>query len=285
MERFLQEATHKRIDATSGSAHESSFRKRRRARLRLQTSARRRSKSGARELVRSLGREAAEGIGEARHHCLALLLREPSQSDRDGAGRLGHEADVLLDDADAKPHRQLLHAQYAEAGGLEQFPCAPLARHAERARNPGARGWQMTALHEDRSGDGEERVALGGAPHRQHQPPAGAQHTPSTESVSSSTRSASRTRRSALPSPSSAARRRATSTMAGEKSVEIRRPASPTIAAASKPVSPAPAASSSSVSPGCASSWWIIHSRTGATASSRRARQRSQPGAIARETP
>ena len=107
------------------------------------------------------------------------------------------------------------------------------------------------------------------------------QSTPSTESASSSIRSASITRYSTCASPSSAPRRPATSTIAGEKSVEISRPCSPTIAAASKPVSPAPAASSSTVSPGRGASSWIIHPRTGAVTSSMRARQRSQPGAIA----
>ena len=71
------------------------------------------------------------------------------------------------------------------------------------------------------------------------------------------------------------------SIIAGEKSVEISRPHSPTIAAASKPVSPAPAANSSTVSAGRGASSLIIHSGTGVVVSSMRARQRSQPGAIA----
>ena len=73
-------------------------------------------------------------------------------------------------------------------------------------------------------------------------------------------------------------------TIAGEKSVEITRPRSPTAAAASRPVSPAPAASSSTTSPGRGASSRMSHSRTGATAVSMRARCRAQPGAIASAT-
>ena len=106
------------------------------------------------------------------------------------------------------------------------------------------------------------------------------QRTPSTESSSSEISSASITRCSTFSRPSSAARRRATSTISDEKSLEIRRPCSPRSGAAAKPVSPGPAASSSTVSPGCGSSACTIHSLTGRVTFSISARRRSQPDAI-----
>ena len=75
-------------------------------------------------------------------------------------------------------------------------------------------------------------------------------------------------------------RRRATSTIAGARSVEITRPLSPTSAATSKPVSPGPAASSRIVSPGRGSSSLINHSRTGVEVASISA-PALPPGAIA----
>ena len=107
------------------------------------------------------------------------------------------------------------------------------------------------------------------------------QRTPSTESSSSGISSASITRCSTFARPSSAERRRATSTISDEKSLEIRRPCSPRIAAAAKPVPPGPAASSSTVSPGCGSSACTIHSLTGSVTLSISSRRRSQPAAIA----
>ena len=56
----------------------------------------------------------------------------------------------------------------------------------------------------------------------------------------------------------------AASTMSGERSLEISRPARPSRGAARKPVSPVPAASSRIVWPGCGSSRSTSHSLTGA---------------------
>ena len=106
------------------------------------------------------------------------------------------------------------------------------------------------------------------------------QTAPSTESSSSGISSASTTRCSTFRTSSSRARRRATSTISEEKSVEMRRPFSPSAAAASKPVSPGPAASSSMVSPGCGSSARSIESVTGRVNLSSSARRRSQPAAV-----
>jgi len=54
-----------------------------------------------------------------------------------------------------------------------------------------------------------------------------------------------------LSSARSAAARRATSTVAGERSLEISRPPRPSHSMIANPVSPAPAANSRIVSPGC----------------------------------
>ena len=84
--------------------------------------------------------------------------------------------------------------------------------------------------------------------------------------------------------PSSAARRRAASTISGATSVESRRPAGPSRSAARKPVSPGPAASSRIVSPAagraappCAPRASASRPRTARGVSPSRPRRRARP--------
>ena len=84
-----------------------------------------------------------------------------------------------------------------------------------------------------------------------------------------------------LPIGNATARRLATSTIAGEKSVEMTRPPSPTSGAAANPVLPGPAASSSTTSPCCGARAAMSHSRIGAETASISSALRSHPGAIA----
>ena len=105
--------------------------------------------------------------------------------------------------------------------------------------------------------------------------------TPSTESASRSMLSAFVTLYSTFVTPSSVPRRRAASTIAGERSVVISRPRSPMAAAAWKPVSPTPEASSSTVSPSLGRTSATIQSRMGVQTHSMSSLRRSHDGAIA----
>ncbi len=99
-------------------------------------------------------------------------------------------------------------------------------------------------------------------------------------SSSRSIRSASSTRYSTLSSPRAAPRRRAASTISGEKSVDSTLPPAPTRAAAWKPRSPGPAAMSRAVWPGRGSAFSTIHSLTRPVTPAIHSLRSSQPGAI-----
>ena len=105
--------------------------------------------------------------------------------------------------------------------------------------------------------------------------------TASTLRSGRSLRCASIVRNSTFPSPRAAAPRRAASTMADPRSVEINLPAAPIRSAARKPVSPGPAASSSTVCPGCGSIRSTSHSETPRCDSKTCSRYRSQAGETA----
>ena len=171
-----------------------------------------------------------------------------------------------------------------EAGAFEQTAQAFVVREHEHPRLSRSGGGARPSAGEDPAADRDPRVALGvlqtasarrppGRSTRRTSPTAASgsgmsmrpnrHSTPSTESSSSGIASASIMRCSTFPSPSSAARLRATSTISDEKSLEIRRPSSPRSGTAEYPTSPGPAASSSTVSPGCGSSAPTIHSVTG----------------------
>ena len=141
----------------------------------------------------------------------------------------------------------------------EQATDALLARHAEDPRGLGLRWRYVAPLDENPAGDRAHGLRSGAPPGGKRQAPVGAQHTARLRERRGRVRhqhvaalakhAVDRVGVQAdalgidhsvvdVRSPSSAPRRRATSIMSEEKSVEISRPPSPTIAAPSKPVHP-----------------------------------------------
>ena len=228
--------------------------------------------------VRS-ARASSSARTAARSASSRLLDRE-----RDRAAQLACERPQLVGVGEAVAHRQLLDlgSRRSPRRASSRAVCSAL-RCGERVAAVGLARLQVAEVDHDRGGHRHPRVALALGPDREREAAAGSEHAadlaqrrrrvalehvaePREDAVDARVaraRAAPRRARGTRRSRARARRRarRAASTMFGERSLEISRPASPRRAAARKPVSPVPAASSRIVCPGCGSSRSTSHSR------------------------
>src|SRR5687767_11047229 len=132
-------------------------------------SARHGGKGNAGKLVAAVLGEGGKRLTELSLDRLALAIGEPSNHDRERAGRVKREAHVVVNIAEGEARRYLLDSYVGEAGALEQRPRALLAPHAEHPGSPGLGRRHVPALHEHPAADRGPRIALGGTPDRQRQ--------------------------------------------------------------------------------------------------------------------
>src|SRR5215217_9558720 len=143
----------------------------------LEASVRRRAEGDAGELVAVVDREAAERLLDVGADDGAVVLGEVLQRERQRAGGIGDQAQVLVDAGDLERARELLGAHLGKAGGAQERLDPGWLGHAKwpRSRRRGRR-LDVTALGEADAGDREERVALERTPDGERKAPTRAQH-------------------------------------------------------------------------------------------------------------
>ena len=201
-------------------------------------------------------RGTSSSVSTRRPASVTTLRSSSGSARRNGPGAAGSGRSVSPSSTADRP-----------AAVIQSFSSAD-AQTASPARPPGFSTRAISARARD--GSGTSMI-----PKRQM--------TPSTAPSRRLIAEASSTRNSTFATPSSAARRRAASTISGATSVESSSPFGPSRSAAMKPVSPGPAASSSTVSPGAGSSRATMRSSRWRVTSRPSAAWRSQPAAAARQ--